>query len=78
MVIFWFGFFMKLLVVDVELILKVKYVCFIFFYDIEIIKGFGFWVIGYFWFYMEGLRIDEMINELVFFVMGMYGKLLFK
>ncbi|MCL2936333.1 MAG: protein-methionine-sulfoxide reductase catalytic subunit MsrP [Trichodesmium sp. MAG_R02] len=74
MVIPWLGFPMKLLVADVEPTSKAKYVRFTSFYDTEITKGPGFWATGYPWPYTEGLRIDEMTNELAFFAMGMYGK----
>jgi len=74
MVVPWLGFPMKLLMADVEPTSKAKYVRFISFYDPQITKGPGFWAGGYPWPYTEGLRIDEMANELAFFAMGMYGK----
>ncbi len=74
MVVPWIGFPMKLLMADVEPTSKAKYVRFTSFYDSEITKGPGFWANGYPWPYTEGLRIDEMANELAFFAMGMYGK----
>ncbi|MCL2923074.1 MAG: protein-methionine-sulfoxide reductase catalytic subunit MsrP [Trichodesmium sp. MAG_R04] len=74
MVIPWIGFPMKLLIADVEPTSKAKYVRFTSFYDPEITKGPGFWANGYPWPYTEGLRIDEMANELAFFAMGMYDK----
>jgi len=74
MVIPWIGFPMKLLIADVEPTSKAKYVRFTSFYDPEITKGPGFWADGYPWPYTEGLRIDEMANELAFFAMGMYDK----
>ncbi len=74
MVIPWLGFPMKLLMADVEPTSKAKYVRFTSFYDSEITKGPGFWAGGYPWPYTEGLRIDEMANELAFFAVGMYGK----
>ncbi|MDJ0519164.1 MAG: protein-methionine-sulfoxide reductase catalytic subunit MsrP [Trichodesmium sp. MO_231.B1] len=74
MVVPWIGFPMKLLMADVEPTSKAKYVSFTSFYDPEITKGPGFWAGGYPWPYREGLRIDEMANELAFFAMGMYGK----
>ena len=76
MVIPWLGFPMKLLMADVEPTSKAKYVRFTSFYDPQITKGPGFWASDYPWPYTEGLRIDEMANELAFFAMGMYGKLL--
>ncbi|MGD1716501.1 protein-methionine-sulfoxide reductase catalytic subunit MsrP [Dapis sp. BLCC M172] len=74
MVVPWIGFPMKLLMADVEPTSKAKYVRFTSFYDSEITKGPGLWANGYPWPYTEGLRIDEMANELAFFAMGMYGK----
>lgn len=74
MVVPWLGFPMKLLMADVEPTSKAKYVRFTSFYDSEITKGPGFWANGYPWPYTEGLRIDEMANELAFFAVGMYGK----
>ena len=74
MVVPWLGFPMKLLMADVEPTSKAKYVSFTSFYDPEITKGPGFWAAGYPWPYTEGLRIDEMANELAFFAVGMYGQ----
>ncbi len=74
MVVPWLGFPMKLLMADVEPTSKAQYVRFTSFYDPQITKGPGFWAGGYPWPYTEGLRIDEMANELAFFAMGMYGK----
>ncbi|MGD1808811.1 protein-methionine-sulfoxide reductase catalytic subunit MsrP [Dapis sp. BLCC M126] len=74
MVVPWLGFPMKLLMADVEPTSKAKYVRFTSFYDPQITQGPGFWGGGYPWPYTEGLRIDEMANELAFFAMGMYGK----
>lgn len=74
MVVPWLGFPMKLLMADVEPTSNAKYVRFTSFYDSEITKGPGFWANGYPWPYTEGLRIDEMANELAFFAVGMYGK----
>ncbi|NEQ37597.1 MAG: protein-methionine-sulfoxide reductase catalytic subunit MsrP [Okeania sp. SIO3I5] len=74
MVVPWLGFPMKLLMADVEPTSKAKYVRFTSFYNPQITKGPGFWAGGYPWPYTEGLRIDEMANELAFFAMGMYGK----
>lgn len=74
MVVPWVGFPMKLLMADVEPTNNAKFVRFISFYDPEITKGPGFWAGGYPWPYTEGLRVDEMANELAFFATGMYGK----
>lgn len=74
MVVPWVGFPMKLLMADVEPTSKAKFVRFMSFYDPKITKGPGFWASSYPWPYTEGLRIDEMANELAFFATGMYGK----
>jgi len=74
MVVPWVGFPMKLLMADVEPTSSAKYVRFTSFYDPEITKGPGFWASNYPWPYTEGLRLDEMANELAFFATGMYGK----
>ena len=74
MVVPWVGFPMKLLMADVEPTSNAKFVRFTSFYDPEITKGPGFWASNYPWPYTEGLRLDEMANELAFFATGMYGK----
>lgn len=76
MVVPWIGFPMGLLMAAVEPTDQAKYVKFTSFYDPKITKGPGFWAAGYPWPYTEGLRLDEMANELAFFAVGMYGKAL--
>ncbi|OCQ97988.1 mononuclear molybdenum enzyme YedY [Oscillatoriales cyanobacterium USR001] len=74
MVVPWVGFPMKLLMADVEPTSKAKFVRFTSFYDAKITKGNGFFSQFYPWPYKEGLRIEEMANELAFFAIGIYGK----
>ncbi len=72
MVVPWIGFAMKNLIADVEPTAKAKFVRFTSFYDEKITPGpvgFG----DYPWPYHEGLRIDEMANDLAFFATGIYG-----
>jgi len=69
----WVGFPMKLLVQDVEPTSKAKFVRFTSYYDPKITKGPGFWAAFYPWPYSEGLRIEEMTNDLAFFATGIYG-----
>lgn len=76
MVVPWVGFPMHLLIKDVEPKSAAKFVRFTSFYDQKITPGPGFWADSYPWPYTEGLRIDEMANELAFFAVGMYGKTL--
>lgn len=76
MVVPWVGFPMKSLMADVEPNSQAKYVRFSSFYDPKITVGPGFWANGYPWPYQEGLRIEEMANDLAFFAIGIYGKTL--
>jgi sulfoxide reductase catalytic subunit YedY len=73
MVVPWVGFPMKLLVKDVDPTSNAKFVRFTSFYDPKITKGPGFWASMYPWPYTEGLRIEEMTNDLAFFATGIYG-----
>ena len=73
MVLPWIGFPMKQLIAAVEPSSKAKYVSFTSFYDPEITKGPGFHIGSLPWPYIEGLRIEEMANELAFFALGIYG-----
>ncbi len=73
MVLPWVGFPMKALMQAVEPKSEAKYVRFTSFYDKEITTGPSFHL-GYLpWPYKEGLRIEEMANELAFFAVGIYG-----
>lgn len=74
MVVPWVGFPMKLLMADVEPTSTAKYVRFTSFYDSKITKGNGIFSQFYPWPYTEGLRIEEMANDLAFFGTGIYGK----
>jgi sulfoxide reductase catalytic subunit YedY len=76
MVVPWVGFPMKALLADVEPTSQAKFVRFISYYNAEITKGQGVFSSFYPWPYAEGLRIEEMANDLAFFAVGMYGKAL--
>jgi len=73
MVVPWVGFPMKLLVKDVEPTSRAKFVRFTSYYDRKITKGPNFLSSFYPWPYTEGLRIEEMTNDLAFFATGIYG-----
>ncbi len=77
MVIPWIGFPMKSLIAAVEPTDKAKFVRFTSYYDPKITIG-PFWLLGKMlpWPYTEGLRIEEMANELAFFALGNYGHIL--
>jgi methionine sulfoxide reductase catalytic subunit len=75
MVVPWIGFPMKLLMQAVEPTSDAKYVRFTSYYDPEITPGPERWSSLPFP-YTEGLRIDEMANELAFFAVGIYGETL--
>lgn len=69
----WVGFPMKALLEEVEPKSSAKFVRFTSFYDPEITTGPGFHFGSLPWPYHEGLRIEEMANELAFFAVGIYG-----
>lgn len=73
MVLPWVGFPMKKLIAAVEPTSAAKFVRFTSFYDPKIITGPGFHLGSLPWPYREGLRIEEMANELAFFAVGIYG-----
>jgi sulfoxide reductase catalytic subunit YedY len=73
MVLPWLGFPMRKLIEAVEPNSEVKYVRFTSFYDSEITTGPGIHLGSLPWPYTEGLRIEEMANELAFFAVGIYG-----
>jgi sulfoxide reductase catalytic subunit YedY len=77
MVIPWLGFPMKSLMAVVEPTDQAKFVRFTSYYESKITVG-PFWMLGRMlpWPYTEGLRIEEMANELAFFAVGNYGHLL--
>ncbi|MGF1478501.1 MAG: protein-methionine-sulfoxide reductase catalytic subunit MsrP [Cyanophyceae cyanobacterium] len=73
MVLPWTGFPMKALIEDVEPTSQAKFVSFTSFYDPDITPGPGIHLGSLPWPYTEGLRIEEMANELAFFAVGIYG-----
>jgi methionine sulfoxide reductase catalytic subunit len=74
MVVPWIGFPMKALLDAVEPTAAAKFVRFTSYYNPQITKGPGFPPAAYMpWPYTEGLRIEEMANELAFFAIGIYG-----
>ena len=77
MVVPWLGFPMRSLLEDVEPTSDAKFVSFTSFYDSAITPG-PAWEFGLNlpWPYVEGLRIEEMANELAFFAVGIYGRTL--
>ena len=74
MVLPWVGFPMKELIKAVEPTSQAKFVRFTSFYDENIMPGptLSFRTLP--WPYTEGLRIEEMANELAFFAIGIYGE----
>lgn len=73
MVVPWVGFPMSLLVQDVEPTSEAKFVRFTSYYDPNVTKG-GSLLGARPWPYTEGLRLEEMMNELAFFATGVHGK----
>ena len=73
MVLPWIGFPMKALIEAVEPTSAAKFVRFTSFYDPEITTGPGIVFGNLPWPYTEGLRLEEMANELAFFAVGIYG-----
>lgn len=74
MVVPWLGFPMQALLKAVDPKPQAKFVRFTSFYDRKISLG-PEWLLGPVpWPYQEGLRIEEMANELAFFAVGIYGK----
>ena len=73
MVLPWIGFPMKALMEKVEPTSEAKFVRFTSFYDPEITTGPSFHIGNLPWPYQEGLRIEEMANDLAFFAVGIYG-----
>jgi len=74
MVLPWIGFPMNKLLAAVEPTSKAKFVSFSTFYDPAITVGPAFHLGSLPWPYTEGLRIEEMANELAFFAVGLYGR----
>ena len=77
MVLPWLGFPMRELIAAVEPSSKAKFVRFTSYYDPKVTYG---PLLSFMeklpWPYTEGLRIEEMANELAFFAVGIYGHLL--
>ena len=73
MVLPWIGFPMKALIKAVEPTSEAKFVRFTSFYDAEITPGPSLHLGNLPWPYTEGLRIEEMANELAFFFFFFYG-----
>jgi sulfoxide reductase catalytic subunit YedY len=73
MVLPWLGFPMRKLIEAVEPKSEAKYVHFTSYYNPEITAGPGLHLGSLPWPYTEGLRIEEMANELAFFAVGIYG-----
>jgi methionine sulfoxide reductase catalytic subunit len=73
MVLPWIGFPMKSLIKAVEPTSSAKFVRFQSYYESEITKGPGLHLGSLPWPYTEGLRLEEMANDLAFFAVGIYG-----
>lgn len=74
MVVPWIGFPMKALIQEVEPTSEAKFVRFTSYYNPQITKGPAFPPSQFLPFpYTEGLRIEEMANDLAFFAVGVYG-----
>lgn len=76
MVVPWLGFPMHKLLAAVEPQPQAKFVRFTSFYDEKITIGPGWAPRELPWPYTEGLRLDEMANDLAFFAVGIYGQAL--
>jgi sulfoxide reductase catalytic subunit YedY len=74
MVIPWVGFPISKLLAEVEPTAEAKYVKFTTILDPEQMRGQNSSILD--WPYVEGLRLDEAMNDLAIFATGMYGKLL--
>lgn len=73
MVLPWTGFPMRSLLATVEPTAKAKFVRFTSYYNPKIMTGPVFHLGPLPWPYTEGLRLEEMANELAFFAVGIYG-----
>lgn len=74
MVLPWVGFPMRKLLEAADPKSDAKFVRFTSFYDRKITPGPGLHLGSLPWPYQEGLRIEEMANDLAFFATGIYGK----
>ena len=74
MVVPWLGFPMNAILQEVEPTSEAKFVRFTSYYDPQVTKGPTFPPSQFLPFpYTEGLRIEEMANDLAFFAVGIYG-----
>lgn len=74
MVVPWLGFPMRLLLEEVEPTSAARFVRFTSYYDTQVTKGPTFPPSQFLpWPYTEGLRVEEMANDLAFFAVGIYG-----
>lgn len=77
MVLPWIGFPMRELIAAVEPTSQAKFVRFTSYYNPKVTYGPIYSLLEKLpWPYREGLRIEEMANELAFFAVGIYGHLL--
>lgn len=76
MVVPWIGFPMRALLEAADPQSSAKFVRFSTYYDPSITTGPGLRSSFLPWPYTEGLRIEEMANELAFFAVGIYGQTL--
>ncbi|MEM6255297.1 MAG: protein-methionine-sulfoxide reductase catalytic subunit MsrP [Cyanobacteria bacterium P01_D01_bin.156] len=74
MVVPWLGFPMRQILEEVEPTSGAKFARFESFYDPAITEGPAISFSNLPWPYHEGLRLDEMANELAFFAVGIYGR----
>jgi sulfoxide reductase catalytic subunit YedY len=72
----WIGFSLSVLIKQMELTSRAKYVAFETLYDPKQMPGQrgGFFSTGLDWPYVEGLRIDEAMHPLALLGFGMYGE----
>lgn len=76
MVVPWIGFPMRALLEAADPKPEATFVRFTSYYDPDVTTGPAFRSSFLPWPYTEGLRIDEMANELAFFAVGIYGQTL--
>lgn len=72
----WLGFPMRLILEAAEPLPEAKYVRFVSYYDPDVTPGPNVFSGFYPWPYTEALRLDEMANDLAFFAVGIYGRVL--
>ncbi len=77
MVVPWIGFPMAALLAEVETTAAAKFARFTSYHNPEVTPGPAWeFALNLPWPYQEGLRIEEMANELAFFAVGIYGRTL--